>query len=66
MAVKKVTQTYNVTGKFELQVGVEVVASSMEEALEAAKKFKVSDFIDFNGNDHQDSTNPEIISVWKA
>lgn len=55
MAAKNTRNTYDVSFRINVEVGVTLAAESLEAALVQAKNFKVSDVIDFNGNAHNDS-----------
>lgn len=65
MATKKPeVRTYTVTGTINnLQIGVEVRAKSLEEAVELSKALKFSNFVDTGGSVHH-FEGPEITAVW--
>lgn len=54
MAAKKVNKTFNVQARVWADVGVDIVAVTLEEAVESSKKLKLEDFITIDG-DHNDS-----------
>lgn len=58
-------RTFHVTGRVHVDVGLEVKAKDMEEALVKAKEFKLQDFVEILG-DHNDSSGPEIVSLWSG
>jgi len=64
---KKVTSnsTYNVSAKLKLDVGMEIQASSLEDAVAKSKELKIGDFLDLSGLDHNDSDDPDVYSVWR-
>lgn len=66
MATKKVAnKTYTITGTFNnLQIGVEVQATSLEEAVAKSKDLKFSNFIS-ECEDVHDYEGPEITAIWK-
>lgn len=66
MATKKPeVKTYTVTGTINnLQIGVEVRAKSLEEAVELSRALKFCDFVTTSA-DVQDFDGPEITAVWK-
>ena len=61
---KSETKKYPVTGTItNLDIGVEVLASSLEEALAKGKELKFNNFIQECG-DVQDFDGPTLSSVW--
>jgi hypothetical protein len=66
MATKKATtgtKSYNVTGRIRADIGIDISASSWEEAVSKAQELKIDDFIDIQG-DHYDSQDPEIRTIF--
>lgn len=62
-ATKK--KTYGVTGTLKnVQISVDVLANTMEDALIAARKLQFKDFIDPKG-DIFDYEGPQITSIWE-
>jgi SHS2 domain-containing protein len=57
------TKRVNVTFRVNLDVGMEISASSLEEALEKARAMNVTDVIDFTGLDHNDSS-IQVVGAW--
>jgi len=64
MATKKnVNKTFNVTGRVTVDVGIDISAQDITEAVEKAKELKIEDFVVSQG-DTQDYKGPDIRSVW--
>ena len=64
MATKSALNTFHVSGRMTVIVGVEVKAKDWDSALEEAKKLKIQDFVSING-DYEDGTDLEITTIWK-
>ena len=68
MVTKKPTLSiYNVMAKLQVNVGMDIDAMSLQDAVEIANTLKVSDFIDFtaSGLDHNESESPDVYGVFK-
>ena len=55
---------YNVTGRVSVDVGIEISATSWEDAATKALQLKVQDFITIDG-DYIDGRDVEITTIWK-
>lgn len=62
MAVKRKQGDFTVSGRVLIEVGLNIKAGTMEEALEQARNMGVTDFVDPKG-DHMDSS-LVIAGVW--
>lgn len=64
MATKKVNalKSFNVTGRIQVDVQVEIDAANLSEALDKAKALKQEDFITIEGYE-LDGTGPKIVGV---
>lgn len=58
-------KTYTVTGRVHVDVGLEVEANSLEEAMTKAKDLKLTDFVNILG-ENNDSSGPEIVSIFSG
>ena len=63
MVKKTVRPKYNVTATLHLEVGLDVEAASLEEAVAKSKSLKESDFVTIHGDYNEGSI--EITSAWK-
>lgn len=65
MATKKL-KTYGVSFKLTIEIGFNISAENMKEAVEKAEAMKVCDIIDFqkNGWDHNDSDVPQLKAIY--
>ena len=59
----KVTTTYTIQAKLNLEVGIEVKAASLEAAVETAKTLKEEDFVTILG-DYMDG-DVQITGAWR-
>lgn len=57
--------TFYLQFKLKLDIGFEVKAASLEDALAQARDMKVADIVDFqaNGWDHNDSEAPQLTGI---
>lgn len=62
------SKRYSVQAKLTIDVGMEIQASSLEDAAMQAAGLDVSDFIDFNeqGLEHNDSEKPDVYGIFRA
>lgn len=60
-------QTYHISAKLTMDVGKEILATSLEDAVVKANELKIQDFINFGelGLDHNDSSDPDVYIVWR-
>lgn len=69
MAAKKIEKmtVFTASIKLKLDVGVEIEANSLAEAVEKANALKVNEIVDFEaiGLEHMDSEKPDVHSVWR-
>lgn len=54
---------FTAAGRVTVEVGLEIEAADLTEALEKAKALKLEDFITILG-EHNDSSALKIVSVW--
>jgi hypothetical protein len=61
---KIVKATYMAYTRINIQVGVNIEAASLNEALELAQKLDIDDVVDMNGNEFLDGTDLVVEGVF--
>lgn len=61
-------QTFNVMVALNLEVGFDIKAANLQDAVTQAEALKLSDIVDFhaNGWEHNDSKTPVITGVFRC
>ena len=65
MTTKKIVNTYSIYAKIQVDVSVEISASSLENALEKARELETDDFIEVKG-ELNDSTALDVYSIYRS
>ena len=67
MTSKTKQKTYNVSAKLVVDVGFEVTAENLQDAVVKAQALRTGDILDFkaSGLDHNDSEEPVITGVFQ-
>lgn len=54
-ATKKTVNTFNISFRISVDVGMEISGATLEHAIEQARAMKVTDVLDLSDLDHNDS-----------
>lgn len=63
---KPLKSVYNISFRIVADLGKDIEASSLEDALEQARTYGVGDIIDLSSVDHNDSEKPEITGLFQV